>query len=119
MREHLAFLSRSAHICAKLCRLLARYMDLYIEADGYFSRNLVYNEDLKERALAISKEADLVLCRFKNDGYAPFDAYGGIFTRREELVEFVSYSAGQIVKSLDTDKRIPDDRRAPKIRTWW
>lgn len=119
VREHLAFLSRSAHICAKLCRLLARYMDLYIEADGYFARNLVYNEDLKERALAISKEADLVLCRFKNDGYAPFDAYGGIFTRREELFEFVSYSAGQIIKSLDTDKRIPDDRRAPKIRTWW
>ena len=102
-REHLSFLAYSAKICANLTRLLTRYMDLYIEADKYFSENIAYNGDICERATAISDEADLLLAEFEREGLKPFDIYGGIFTRREEVFEFVSYSAKQIVKSIKTN----------------
>ena len=118
-REHIEFLLRSAKACAKLCKLLSGYMALYIEADKHFDGEVPAREDIKERALSIAREARLALASFQEENIRPFDIYGGIFTRRDEIFEFVSYSLGQIVQSVETSKRIPDKKRPIKSRKWW
>lgn len=118
-KEHLLFLEYSAATCAKLCRLLTRYMNLYIEADCYFKSGVPYNEDIVERAESVAREAESALEKIAAENLLPFDVYGGIFTRREEIFEFISYSSGQIIKSILSNKRIPDEKRALKSRNWW
>ena len=119
VREHLEFLLKSAGITAKLCRMLKNYMDLYIEADKYFAKGEKPQGDLIERAESVAKEAEAFLAKLKKDDHKPFDIFGGIFTRREELFDFVSYASRQIIKSIKTDKRVPDDRRPINVRHWW
>ncbi len=118
-REHLEFLHKSASMTAKLCRMLKNYMDLYIEADKYFADGTILQGDIIERAESVAKEADFFLDKLKKDGYKPFDKFGGIFIRREEMFDFVAYSTRQIIKSIKTNKRIPDDRRPEKVLLWW
>ncbi len=118
-REHLEFLHKASSITAKLCRLLKNYMDLYVEADKYFETGEKPQGDIVERAESVAKEADVYLAKIKNEAYKPFDKFGGIFVRREEMFDFVSYSARQIIKSIKTNKRVPDDRRPEKVLHWW
>ena len=61
------------------------------------------------------READLV----KDDKRQPFDPREGALLRRREMFEFVAYCAGQIIKSIKTKKRVPEDRRPLNVRTWW
>lgn len=99
--------------------MLKNYMDLYIEADKYFAKGEKPQGDLIERAESVAKEAEAFLAKLKKDDHKPFDIFGGIFTRREELFDFVSYASRQIIKSIKTDKRVPDDRRPINVRHWW
>lgn len=120
-REHLEFLLDCAKMGAKLCNQLTRYMDLYIEAHNYldFRNYTPKGDDIIVRCEALIKdarrEADLV----KNDKRQPFDPREGALLRRREMFEFVAYCAGQIIKSIKTLRRIPEDRRPLNVRTWW
>ena len=118
-RAHLAFLHECAVMGAKLCSQLARYMDLYMEADRYFENGIMPNPDIYERCEALIRDANAQLAIMRADGKVAFDPLGGIMLRREELFEFVAYCAGQIIKSLRTDSRVPEDRKPLNIRTWW
>ena len=118
-REYLQFMYDSAVLCVQLCELLTRYMDLYIEADLYFANGTAYGSDLCERATALQLEALVILEQIKASDLETFDPLGGILVRREEMFDFVAYCAGQIVKSIETNTRVPEDRRPPNIRDWW
>lgn len=118
-REHLEFLRFSARLCGKFCMLLTRYMDLYIEADRHFAGIAEYNPDIVTRLNTVAREADAEREKLTALNRKPFDVYNGIFTRDDELFESISYNAGQILKSLKTGKRVPDDARPPRKRAWW
>lgn len=118
-REYLQFLYDSAIVCAELCRQLTRYMDLYIEADLHFTNGTPYSADLISRAEALQQDALEMMEQIKASDLEAFDPLGGMLVRREEMFDFVAYCAGQIVKSIETGKRVPDDRRPPNIRDWW
>ncbi len=118
-RAHLAFLHECAVMGAKLCSQLTRYMDLYMEADRYFEDGTPVNPDIYERCEALIRDAEAFLAVMRADGKVPFDPLGGIMLRREEMFEFVAYCAGQIMKSLRTDSRVPEDRKPLNVRTWW
>jgi hypothetical protein len=118
-REHLSFLSYSSKNCATFTSLLSRYMSLYIEADKFFKHGIPYGSDIIERIGAVIKEASDLLYGFKAENRKPFDIYGGIFTRREELIDLLIYFLGQIEKSVKTGKRVPEERRQIEKRKWW
>jgi len=119
VRAHLSFLHECAVMGAKLCSQLTRYMDLYMEADRWFEDGTPVNPDICERCEALIRDAKAQLAVMRADGKVAFDPLGGIMLRREELFEFVAYCAGQIVKSLKTDTRVPEDRKPLNIRSWW
>ena len=118
-RTHLAFLHECMVMGAKLCSQLTRYMDLYMEADRYFENGTAPNPDIYERCEALIRDANAHLAIMRADGKKTFDPLGGVILRREELFEFVAYCAGQIVKSLRTDSRVPEDRKPLNVRSWW
>ena len=118
-REYLQFMYDSAIFCAELCEQLTRYMDLYIEADLYFTNGTPYSSDLCDKAKALQSEAQAMLDSVMNSELEVFDPLGGILLRREEMFDFVAYSAGQIAKSIETNTRVPEDRRPPNVRDWW
>lgn len=118
-REYLQFMYDSAVLSAELCDQLTRYMDLYMEADRYFADGTPYGTDLRDRAKALQNDAQTMLQTIEESNLKAFDPLGGILVRRAELFDFVDYCAGQIVKSIDTESRVPEDRRPPNIRDWW
>jgi len=118
-REYLQFMYDSAELYTELCEQLTRYMDLYIEADRYFANGTPYGNDLCDRAKTLQSEALAIIDELKNDGREAFDPLDGMLVRQEELFDFVAYCAGQIVKSIETNSRVPEDRRPPNIRDWW
>ncbi len=118
-KEHIEFLAYSAKICAKYTSLVTRYMRLYIEADKFFRSGTPYGEDILDRIKSVRGDAESLLSSFEAEGRKPFDIYGGIFTRREELMDCLIYFLGQIEKSILTDKRVPDERRPIEKRKWW
>lgn len=118
-REHLSFLHECAAMGAELCSQLNRYMELYMEADRYFENGISVGADMDARCKALIYDANEVLEKMRADGKKAFDPLGGILLRREELFEFVAYCAGQIVKSLKTGKRVPEDRKPLRVRNWW
>ena len=118
-REYLQFMYDSAILCKELCSQLTRYMDLYMEADLYFANGTPHRSDLCDRAKALQNDALAVLKTVEESGLKAFDPLGGILVRRDEMFEFVAYCSGQIVKSIETNTRIPADRKPPNIRDWW
>lgn len=116
---YLVDLQEGSAVCLKLCSLLTRYMDLYIEADTVLASGEEPHGDIFARCEALIRDADIALDKIRGDGLKPFDPMGGIRVRREELADFVSYCTGQIVKSLRTKQRVPDDRREPRKHGWW
>lgn len=118
-RAHLSFLHECTVMGAKLCSQLTRYMDLYMEADRYFENGVATNPDICARCEALIRDARAVLAAMRADGKKAFDPLGGVLLRREELFEFVAYCAGQIIKSLRTNTRVPEDRKPLNVRTWW
>lgn len=117
--EYLQFMYDSAILCKELCDQLTRYMDLYIEADSAFSKGTAFKSDLCDRAKALQDDALASLKAVEESELTAFDPLGGILVRRDEMFEFVAYCAGQIVKSVETNTRIPADRKPPNIRDWW
>ena len=120
-RAHLSFLLESAKMGSKLCNQLTRYMDLYMEADAYLSfySAAPMGGDIIVRCQALIKDANRVIEKLNNDGSQPFDPKEGILLRRTEMFEFVAYCADQIIKSIQTKKRVPDDRKPLRVRNWW
>lgn len=118
-RAHLSFLHECTVMGAKLCGQLTRYMDLYMEADRYFESGIAPNSDICTRCEVLIRDAQAVLASMRADEKKAFDPLGGVLLRREELFEFVAYCAGQIIKSLHTDTRVPEDRKMLNVRSWW
>ena len=118
-REHLTYLYDSAKFCLKLCSLLTRYMDLYIEADEVLASARTPHGDLFARCEALIRDADRLLNKVKAADLHPFDPMGGIHVRRDDMTDMVHYSTCQIVKSLRTGQRVPEDRRPRRETGWW
>ena len=118
-REHLAFLHECTVMGAELCSQLTRYMELYMEADRFFENGTPVGADIYDRCDTLIADANAQLVIMRADGKKAFDPLGGVLLRREELFEFVAYCAGQIVKSLRSNSRVPEDRKPLNIRSWW
>lgn len=118
-REYLQFLYDSAILCQELCNQLTRYMDLYMEADLYFASGTSYRADLCDRAKALQNDSLAVLKTIEDRELKAFDPLGGILVRQDEMFEFIAYCSGQIVKSIETNTRIPEDRKPLNSRDWW
>ena len=118
-RAYLAFLHESTEICGKICSQLTRYMELYIQADRFFTDGTAVDGDFYGRCDRLIADANQALSDVKAIGRKAFDPLGGIIWRQEELFDFIAYSTGQIVKSLQTNQRIPENRRALKGKDWW
>lgn len=118
-REYLQFMRDSAEICIVICNQLTRYMDLYIEADRYFESGTPVNGDICARCDGLMRDAQTAQKWVASMDVKPFDTWGGAIVRRDDVLDFVEYSAGQIKKSILTDKRIPDDRRPLRTHGWW
>lgn len=119
LRSEIEFLYRSTDMTQSLCKLLADYMELYVWLDGCFESGNDLPTESVEKCREIIKNANNWLQIFKNDGYEPFDPFGGIYVRREEIFEFISYSAGQMIKSINENSRTPSTRRPPNEQRWW
>ena len=117
-RNYLQFMRDSAEICIVICSQLTRYMDLYIEADQYFANGTPVSGDLCARCDALVRDAQSARKWIAAMDVKPFDSWNGSTARRDHVLDFVEYSAGQIKKSLLTDKRIPDDRRPLRTNDW-
>lgn len=39
--------------------------------------------------------------------------------RREEVLDMIRYSCEQILKSIRTGCRVPEDKRALRVSEWW
>ena len=118
-REHLAFLYDSCVLCAKLCSLLNRYMDIYMEADSALTGGKPYLEDIFACAERLVQDADRLLGQLHDLDRNAFDPLGGIILRQARVADLVSYSASQIMQSLEIGERIPTHRRDPVVRNWW
>ena len=118
-RNDIEFLHNSTNITAQLCEIYADYMDIYIRLDEYFRVGGTLPYDATERCERIIERVNKVLLSFENDGYEPFDIFGGIYVRREEVFEFAAYSAGQMIKSIKENQRQPSTRRSQKENNWW
>ena len=118
-REHVAFLQYATTHCAEQCRQFSRYMELYVEADLHFEKGTPVAEDIYQRAEQLAVDAEKYLELLRAENRKPFDPMGGIHIRREESFDFVAYASRQIIKSLKTGQRIPEDRRPLKTGTWW
>ena len=118
-RAHLVYLRDACGVCAALCGMLTRYMDLYREADAFFADGTPVPGDFRERAEGLIRDAQSLLARIRAEDLRPFDPLGGVNLRREELADFVAYCAGQILQSLRTGQRVPPERRPLASRNWW
>ena len=118
-RTHLAFLHESTDICGKICSQLTRYMELYIQADRFFANGVAVDNNFRSQCDGLIQDATKALEEVKAIGRKAFDPLGGIIWRQEELFDFIAYSTGQIIKSLDTNQRVPEDRRPLKPKGWW
>ena len=118
-RKEIEFLYNSTKITMRLCEIYADYMNLYIELDEYFRGGGVIPHNAVKRCESIIEKSNEMLRLFKNDSYKPFDIFGGIFVRREEVFEFAAYSAGQMIKSITENQRHPSTRRPLKESNWW
>jgi len=119
VREHLEYLRDSAALSARFCSQLTRYMDLYIEADAYFENGTEITGDFYARAEGLIRDGERALAKVTAAALKPFDVMGGINVWRDKCFDFIAYSAGQIVKSLKTNSRIPEDKRELEKRNWW
>ena len=118
-REYLSFLCESAGICILICDQLTRYMDLYIQADLYFTAGTPVNDGFFDRCDKLIADAQAALQAVQADGRKAFDPLGGVIWRRDELFDFIAYCTGQIVLSLNTNERIPTERRPLRQKGWW
>ena len=119
-RAHLEFLLDCTKMGTKLCNQLTRYMDLYTEAHTYFDfKSKPAIGDIIVRCEALIKDARKEADAVKNDTRKPFDSGEGALVRRRDMFEFIAYCAGQIIKSMQTVRRRPEDRRPLNVRSWW
>ncbi len=118
-RAYLEDLQEGSSVCLQLCSLLTRYMDLYIQADAILTSGVQVDDDLFARCDALIRDADQTLAHIQKASGQPFDPLGGIRVRRDEIADMVSYSTGQIIKSLHTGQRVPEDRRPLQVKNWW
>ena len=118
-REHLAFLEESTALYTTMCRQLAEYMELYIQADRFLADGTALSDDFHARLDRLEADATATLKMVQNDGRKAFDPLGGAIWRREDLFDFIAYCAGQIRKSLQTGQRVPEDRRPLRTKDWW
>ena len=81
-REHLAFLYDSCVWCAKLCGLLTRYMDIYMEADSALTGGKPYLEDIFACAERLVQDADRLLGQLHDLERNAFDPLGSIILQR-------------------------------------
>ena len=49
----------------------------------------------------------------------PLDFFDGAMIRSDELADFLEYQPSLMLKSIETKKRIPDDRLPWKELVWW
>lgn len=118
-RMHLTFLRDSCAFCGKMCDQLSSYLLLYMEADLFFEKQVPVGEDFTYRAQSLISAAESVLQEIKQLDAKPFDPLGGLLIRRQYIFEFIVYCTGQILQSLETNQRIPPNRRPLVEENWW
>ncbi len=117
--SYLTFLRDSCVINARLCRYLTRYMDLYRAADGHFRTGTKLDGEFHKNARFLIDETENYRKTLAAMNLRAFDPLGGVILRRDEGFDFISYHVGLILQSLETGKRIPENRRPEPTRMWW
>lgn len=118
-KDDMKFIRECFNMGAQLCTLLEEYMDYYHTIDKCFREKNPFPADMIENLTALRKKGkDFQKYLAENKGN-PIDFFGGAMIRRDELGDFVDYQPSLMIKSIETNKRIPDDRRPWRKTAWW
>ena len=104
---------------AVLVSYWCEYLDLYRAADDFIKKNVGNKTELIEKATEGILKARAEKKLHEERDFDTVDIMEGVLSRRVELLTTMEYNFGLIKKSLETGKRIPDDREAVKEGVWW
>ncbi|MBE7034146.1 MAG: hypothetical protein E7406_07985 [Ruminococcaceae bacterium] len=118
-KKDMAFIKECFNMGTMLCTHLEEYMGYYHIIDKCFRENTSFSENMIETLNEFrAKAADFRKYLEENKGQ-PLDFFGGAMIRRDELGEFLDYQPSLMIKSIETNKRVPDDRRPWRKTAWW
>ena len=95
--------------------LLYAYMHLYKRIDAFFRGEEENVEALNEVISRLAQYAQ----EGRQTDFAAVDAMGGANARREELFDTLAYNLRLMRYSLESGKRIPDQREELEDENWW
>lgn len=95
------------------------YLNLYLDADRLIKKNIGDKTELIGKANAGIAKVQVEKKRHKERDFQIVDAMNGALSRREEMLDVMEYNFDLIRKSLETGKRIPDDRKILQNEVWW
>jgi len=95
------------------------YLQFYKEADALLKDGIGDKESLLQHVQAGKERAAEAMRDHKGRNFQFADAMEGALAKREELLEVLEYNHELILRSLNTGKRIPDDRKILVKNAWW
>ncbi len=113
------FLREGLAVVSELCQLMVRYIDAYRMAAEWFTAGVPLEGGFRESVRAIVDDAEAYRKRLAESGRTAVDPLGGAIARRDELFDLIAYNAGLILQSIETNLRIPENRRPDVTRQWW
>lgn len=96
-----------------------QYLRLYAMSDAWLKQKDGDKETILQSIDALLKSVLTELKKHQETGFDCVDAMLGALARREELLEVQAYNLELMKKSLETEKRIPDDRKILHKEIWW
>ncbi len=96
-----------------------RYLQLYAMTDKLISEGKGDKNLILGLINVLLEEVRVELKRHKEMNFECVDAMLGALARREEMLEVLEYNLGLMQKSIETNKRIPDDRKILQKEIWW
>jgi len=94
-----------------LTEYLARYMHFFHRVDDLFDDGKTPAEDLEKELGRLSNEVEEYRSHLDGLNIKPFDLLGGAMVWRDHMMDFLLYNIGLMISSIQTNKRIPDNRR--------
>jgi len=118
-KKDMEFLRECFVMGEKLCSLLDEYMGYYHIIDKCFRQKSEIDQSVTDSINAFRTKVDAFNRYLREHKGKPLDFLEGAMIRRDELGEFLDYQSSLMLKSIETGKRIPDDRRPWKTVSWW
>lgn len=95
------------------------YLKLYLAADQFIKNGVGEKEKLIEQTAALREKVLGEKSQHNARNFDTVDAMLGALARREEMLDVQEYNLSLIIQSLETNKRIPDNRKILHKEIWW